>query len=174
MVRLLAPVLVFTAEEIFQLMPKTRAMQEIESVHLLKWLDVPQEWVNPKIEERYQLLITLRPFVMRSLEDQRSAGKIGSSLEAKVIFKSCSERDLNYLNEHLQELPSDFIVSQVEIQKVDDVKNPIGSVFAQTEVEIVDADGKKCERCWNYRDLGVDADYPNLCERCAKVVKPLE
>ena len=47
-------------------------------------------------------------------------------------------------------------------------------MFAQTEVEIAQADGEKCDRCWNYRILGADTDHPSLCERCAKVLKTLE
>jgi len=171
LVRFLAPILVFTTEEVFSLMPKSKEIQMIESVHLLPWPGIPKEWKNRKIVEDYDLLVALRPFVMRALENKRTAGGIGSSLEAKILFRTSSERDQAYLQEHLAELPEVFIVSQVEVKKVDVVTEALGGTFTQTTVEVAEADGKKCGRCWNYRLLGEDADYPDLCQRCAEVVR---
>jgi len=167
LVRLLAPILVFTAEEVFGLMPKNQELRSAAGVHCLAWLEVPEQWRNQDIQRRYEPLVALRPFVMRALEDQRKDGRIGSSLEARIIFKSCSAEDLEYLTAHQDELPADFIVSQVDVRSVETVSNPLGSQFSRTEVEIVRAEGEKCQRCWNYRVLGVDPDYPDLCERCA-------
>ncbi len=172
-VRFLAPMLVFTAEEIFSLMPKRKNIQAVESVHLLSWLDIPQEWRNQGIVDDFDLLVALRPFVLRALENKRAIGDIGSSLEAKVIFRTSSKRDWEYLHGRLSDLPAVFIVSQVELVKADEVKDAIGDAFGQTAVEILGADGEKCERCWNYRLLREDADYPDLCGRCADVVRKM-
>jgi len=173
LVRFLAPMLVFTAEEIFSLMPKTQEMKTVDSVHLLSWLDVPQEWMNERIEKDFELLAALRPFVMKALEDKRAAGEIGSSLEAKVIFQSNSPRDVRYLKDHMADLPSAFIVSQVELQETDAVEGLIGDMFSQTGIKIGKADGQKCERCWNYRQLGGHSHYATLCDRCAQVVQKM-
>jgi len=171
LVRLLAPIFVFTAEEVFGLMPKDKELRAVVSVHCLAWLDVPGQWRNQEIQRRYEPLVALYPFVMRALEDQRKDGKIGSSLEARIIFQSCSPRDLEYLTAHQDELPADFIVSQVEIRPVEAVSHPLGAQFPQTEVDIVPAQGEKCQRCWKYRVLGINPDYPDLCEPCASAVK---
>ncbi len=172
--RLLAPILVFTADEIFSSMPKDRAMQNVASVHLLPWLETPQQWMNEQIISDFELLVALRPHVTRALENKRAAGEIGSSLEAKVVFRSSSERDVSYLRKRLADLPAVFIVSQVEVDDVKTVDGAIGEMFAQTAVDIVRADGEKCQRCWNYRPLGQDTRYPSLCARCAEVVSALE
>ncbi|MEW5895179.1 MAG: isoleucine--tRNA ligase [Candidatus Omnitrophota bacterium] len=174
LVRLLAPILVFTVEEIFSLMPKTQEMKGVESVHLLPWLAVREEWFNEDIEKDFAFLVDLRPFLMKELEYKRSEGLIGSSLEAKIIFRTSSERDFKWLNRHLKSLNAYFIVSQVEVEQVEKVSKPLSNAaFPQTEAAVVMAQGEKCDRCWNYRELGIDPEHPELCERCAEVVKQL-
>jgi isoleucyl-tRNA synthetase len=175
LVRLLAPILVFTSEEVFAAMPKDRGTQAVSSVHLLSWLGVPDDWKSQEavdIEERYRRLIELRPFVMKALEDQRQAGLIGSSLDAKIRFRSASERDQRYLENLQGVLPSFFIVSQVGIEKVAEVENGVSAVFSKTEILIERADGRKCVRCWNYSaEVGKNQEHPQLCERCWPVVR---
>ncbi|HSA30452.1 MAG TPA: isoleucine--tRNA ligase [Candidatus Omnitrophota bacterium] len=174
LVRLLAPILVFTAEEVFEAMPKGADLRSLDSIHLADWLNTPQEWRNPDLQERFSLLVELRPFVMKALEEERAKGLIGSSLEAKVIFETASQRDQEYLAGRLKDLPEAFIVSQVEVRKVDSVENGVSPQFSQTKIMIVKADGQKCVRCWNYRELGVSAGHPQLCGRCAEVVMRIE
>lgn len=175
LVRLLAPILVFTAEEIFELMPKTKDIKSVENVHLLPWLDVNKAWFNGELKKDFLFLVDLRPFVMRELENKRTEGLIGSSLQAKVIIKTSSERDLQWLQAHEDDLAMYFIVSQVEFEKVEEISQPLSSsLFSQMEIRVLKADGEKCDRCWNYRSLGADADHPMLCERCAQVVKQIE
>lgn len=174
LVRMLAPILSFSADEIFWSMPKPLQMRNIPSVHALKWLDVPPEWQNPQKESDIQLLVALRPHVLKALEDQRRVGFIGSSLEAKLMFQTASDRDFDYLSKHCKILPSAFIVSQVDIRRVSTVEKPCGDSFPQTEILVQKAEGVKCARCWNYRtDCGHISDYPDLCTRCAVVVKEL-
>ncbi len=173
LVRLLAPLMCYTAEEIFAVMPKDEAMKKVSSVHLLDWLDVPDDWHNVKTEEKFKILIELRPFVLKSLEDKRREGLIGSSLEAKVIFKSSSKRDLDYLKANLGLLPSAFIVSQVEVLE-ESVSSGLSDNFSQTQVLIEKAQGQKCPRCWNIKsDIGHDRDHQTLCTRCAANVKEI-
>lgn len=174
LVRLLAPILVFTAEEVFQAMPKGRDLKSLDSIHLADWLQAPSVWRNPQLEDRFQLLVELRPCVMKALEEERSKGLIGSSLEAKVVFETSSERDKQYLEKHLLDLPAAFIVSQVEVNGVDSVDNGVSLQFPKTRIMIAKADGQKCVRCWNYRELNVSADHPQLCGRCAEAVTTIE
>ncbi|OGX08557.1 MAG: isoleucine--tRNA ligase [Omnitrophica WOR_2 bacterium GWA2_47_8] len=172
LVGLLAPVLSFTTEEVFNYMPKNVHSSLESSVHLLVWEKASAHWDNEHIAEKFKLLIDLRPFVLKALEEKRRNGSIGSSLEAKVIFKTASQRDHDYLNSLAGLLPSIFIVSQVEIKKVASVEEGLGEVFAKTAVAVEKADGEKCIRCWAYRtDIGVDKEHAQLCGRCLKAIK---
>lgn len=174
-VRLMAPIMVFTADEVFAAMPKTSAMQGVDNVHCLEWLDVPAEWQDAQIDKKFELLIALRPHILRALEDARTKGEIGSSLEAKICFQTASQRDLQYLENFGDLLPAIFIVSQVAIEQVQGVEKGLSEIFSQTIVQISKAAGEKCSRCWNYFvDLGSDPEHPLLCKRCTGVVKKLE
>jgi len=172
LVRVMAPILSFTAEEIFKAMPRRNDVKDISSVHLLSFEDIPKSWINHAIEEQFRILFNLRPDVLKALEEKRSAGEIGSSLEAKVIFYTASDQDYQYFRAHQSMLPAAFIVSQVEINKVNDVEGGLSEEFAKTRVEINQADGEKCHRCWNYTtDIGRDQEHQSLCARCTANVK---
>ncbi|MDP8211824.1 MAG: isoleucine--tRNA ligase [Candidatus Zapsychrus exili] len=172
LVRVLAPVLSFTSEEVFNLMPKSSLNKNVKSVHLLEWQDTPKEWGNEDIIKKFELLVLLRPYILKSLEDKRRDGAIGSSLEAKVIFNTASKRDFDYLAEFKDMLPAAFIVSQAEINKVEDVTEGLSEEFNKTEIIIEKADGDKCPRCWNYKvDIGKDPKHNTICAHCATMVK---
>ncbi len=172
LVRLTAPVFCFTSEEIFQAMPKDVTMRDVPSVHVLTWSDCPDEWGDEAVVERFAPLVALRPHVLKALEEKRRAGEIGSSLEAKVIFRTAGQRDRSYFKKNAKDLPAAFIVSQVEIREIQEVSRGLSEEFAKTEIVIERADGAKCSRCWNYRtDLGRDSKHPTLCERCTTIVK---
>lgn len=174
LVRVLAPVITFTAEEIFHNMPKTEDMRAVESVHMLRWLDVPDQWRQAEIEEHFKLLLELRPHVMRTLEDRRSEGLIGSSLDAKVIFNTASERDYEYLASFGEGLADYFVVSQALVRKTQSVASAVGGEFPKTEIAVEKADGKKCSRSWKYSlDVGQDPDFPTLSLRSAQIVKEI-
>jgi len=147
-------------------------MHDIPSVHLLSCLECPQEWGDDTIKEKFASLVALRPHVLKALEEKRRAGDIGSSLAAKVIFKTASPRDLQYLKEKAEILPAVFIVSQVEITETKEISQGLSDEFAKTEIMIQKADGPKCSRCWNYKtDVGQDHEHQTLCQRCATIVK---
>jgi len=174
LVRVFAPITCFTAEEVFLAMPKDAAARDAQSVHLLPWLDCPQEWNNEAIKKEFAPLIELRPYVLKALEDMRRTGEIGSSLEAKLIFRTASPRDLEYLNQNHDMLPGAFIVSQVEIQEVNEVSQGLSDEFGKTTIAIEKADGLKCSRCWNYKtDVGQNTEHQSLCARCTVIVKEL-
>lgn len=175
LVRSLSPILCFTAEEIYSSMPKESAFAQVKSVHLLDWLSPLNEWSNQEIDKKFELLVSLRPFVMKALEEKRRDGVIGSGLQAKVIFKTSSDRDYEYLTKVLDILPSVFVVSQVEVNRQEDVKAGLSDVFKKTQILIEKSDGQKCERCWNFRlDVGCNTQYETLCARCAAIVKEHE
>ncbi|MFA5059000.1 MAG: isoleucine--tRNA ligase [Candidatus Omnitrophota bacterium] len=175
LVRMAAPMLSFTAQEILEFMPKDPTLKNAANVHLLPWPKALGQWKEDKTDEKFKVLIALRPHVSKALEEKRQQGLIGSSLDAKIVFETASERDLKQLNQFSEnELKSVFIVSGVKVKLVSEIKNGIGADFPQTAVVVEKADGQKCERCWNYSVLvGQDKQHLTLCERCTPVVKEM-
>ncbi|OGX09378.1 MAG: isoleucine--tRNA ligase [Omnitrophica WOR_2 bacterium RIFOXYB2_FULL_38_16] len=172
LVRVIAPILCFTAEEIFGVMPKDASIKEVSSVHLLEWVDLPDVWNDPDIGEQYQMLQNIRPYVLKALEDKRRENQIGSSLEAKVTLRTEDLAVFDYFNGCKEHLPSVFIVSFVAVDKVEVVKNGLSDEFSKTEIIIEKADGTKCARCWNFKtDVGSDSGHITICARCASIVK---
>ena len=171
LVRVLAPVLSFTAEEIFEAMPKDSEMESVASVHLLDWLVVPGDWHNQEIEEKFKRLAAIRPDVLKAIEEKRQAGEVGSSLEAKILIKTGSRSEYDYLKKHEDALPAVFIVSQAAVDHVPNSGEPAAGSSAR-QIVVQKADGHKCGRCWNYRtDVGEDFEHPSLCGRCTANVK---
>ncbi|MFA5155883.1 MAG: isoleucine--tRNA ligase [Candidatus Omnitrophota bacterium] len=157
LVRAMAPILVFTAEEIWQCMLKAKAERAIASVHLAAW---PAE-ADILPEEGLKEIFALIPEVTKVLEEKRSAGLIGSSFDAKIKLLTNNEIRYNYLSALRQDLPEIFKVSQVEVEKRE---GPAG-------IEVSKADGIKCERCWNYsHSVGADKDHPLICDRCCRAI----
>jgi len=168
LVRIMSPVMSFTAEEVFSAMPKTSDFKDFKSVHLLDWPQVPDDWKNEQVDEKFRFLFELRPLVLKALEEKRQIGEIRSPLEAKVILKAASDRNIKSFNECKDFMPEFFVVSQVEVKK------PLDIVDQKIEITIEKADGQKCSRCWNYKlTVGKDAQHPSLCDRCAANVKEL-
>ena len=157
--RLLAPVLVFTADEIWKYLPH-REQDNAESVMLNDWPAVDPRYDNAELENKWDRILEVRDSVLRALEEARNKKLIGQSLEAKVVLKTKGKLK-EFLSANRDILPTVFITSQVEITDGDN----------ELEVEIVPADGKKCERCWLYSEaVGRDHEHPTLCERCSKTI----
>ena len=173
MVRLTAPILAFTSQEVFASMPKFRATQDVANVHLLEWAQSPSAWSDPGLAQQYRFLLAdFRPCVLKVLEEKRQEGLIGSSLEAQVVIETASDQDLNRLSVFEDKvLKEAFIVSQARVQKVPDVDQGVSVDFPKTRVLIAKADGVKCPRCWNYSpSVGSHLEHPELCARCAAIV----
>jgi isoleucyl-tRNA synthetase len=171
LIRILAPMMSFTAEEVLEFSPKRKSVIP-SSVHCLSWPTVDKNWIVPELEEKFKVLLEMRGFVLKALDEQRKAGKIGSGLQAKVIMATASHRDYQYFSSFKENLASLFIVSQVELKQVTSVTAPLNEYFGQTELQIYPADGVKCARCWNLRtDVGQSVAHPSLCSRCAEIVE---
>ncbi len=154
LVRELAPLIPFTAEEIW------RHFKGTGSVHLSDWPEVDEKAVDADLEKNWQKLRQLRESVLKELEEKRIAKVIGSPLDAKIILYIKDDLEYNLLSKYLNDLPSLFIVSQVELKKAEERK-----------IAVDKADGKKCSRCWNWNDsVGSDSAHPTLCKRCRDVV----
>ena len=173
LLRLIAPITVFTAEEVWKHLP--RAASEPASVHMATFPVAAEldRVLNDARAKNWDRLLQVREEVLKALEPVRAAKIITSGLEARVTLAAKTELAA-LLRTYAAYLPGLFIVSQVEI--VDTAAQgaaPSGIEGLQIRVER--AHGKKCERCWNYSThVGESADYPTLCERCVAALNEIE
>ena len=162
--RLIAPILSFTADEVWQQLPKVEGREP--SVHLALFpnmLEIIPGTVRT-IEEDWAQLLQFRDVVLQELESARQAKLIGKSLEAKVVTNGSGPVTL--LNRYRSSLEEIFNVSQVEVGLPAAGFPSIGP--GESTVNVMRADGTKCERCWRYvPDVGDSPDYPTVCLRCA-------
>ena len=162
LVRVIAPILSFTAEEAYSKMPDSGG----ESVHLAQWPGLKDVKPEKDLAARYERLFKIRPGVLLALEEKRKEKKIGSPLEAKVILTPNCDDNHKFLKSVEGELPSVFIVSQIEVKEADP------SLKSDYNIEVESAEGDKCQRCWNFSPtVGGDTLHKDLCARCAGVVK---
>jgi isoleucyl-tRNA synthetase len=168
LVRLLAPIMSFTCEEIWGYLP---AAGRGASVALAKF-PAKAEIAGPddaKAREDWTLLRGVREEVLKALEEARGAKLIGTGLEAQVVL-TAAEPTYSVLTRYQAQLRYLFIVSAVTVQR-----GEASNGQSPLRVEIKKADGQKCERCWNYSTrVGEDAEYPTVCERCSAVLKEIE
>lgn len=175
--RLLAPVLAFTSEDIWQHLP--RSSDWVESVQLTDMPEVNEEYLDTELEEKWRRIMAVRGEVVRLLERKRQEKLIGNSLEGAVDLYA--EKEIyDFLYPMLEDLPVIFIVSSARLHKLTGKENlpgglPEGAVPTDIDglyVAVSKALGEKCERCWMYHEeVGKDIDHPTLCPRCVGVVK---
>ena len=154
-VRLLAPILSFTAEEVYDNMP----YEDAESVHLT---DFPVKNVieDAALEAKWDKLLEVRDDVNKALEESRNEKVIGKSLEAAVEVYSSDAEVVELLNS-VANLNQFFIVSKVEVKENDGVSYDLATV------KVTKAEGHRCERCWNIVD---EVNEEGLCPRCASIL----
>ncbi|MCA1564208.1 MAG: isoleucine--tRNA ligase [Acidobacteria bacterium] len=172
--RLLAPVLVFTADEIWENIPRGTGGTEAApaSVHLAEFPTVSGER-DEELQERWTRLFEMREGVLIKLEAARNQKVIGSSLEARVSLVATGEH-YKFLKEYEEQLRYIFIVSQVSVSEVHTTSGAVKSPIAVT-VMVERAGGEKCERCWSYSvRVGESARYPTACERCVEALAEIE
>ncbi|MCQ2470192.1 MAG: class I tRNA ligase family protein, partial [Ruminococcus sp.] len=157
--RLAAPIISFTAEEIWQFMPHS-ASDDKESVFLNQMPEKSGISFTDEFVEKWNFIYNTRLGVNKVLEDARNEKVIGKSLEAKIIIKS-SDADFDRYTALADQLKDILIVSGVEVEKSE----------GETEFVVAKADGEKCDRCWCYsKYVGTNHDHPTLCERCAVAI----
>ena len=165
--RLAAPIISFTAEEIWSYMPHASS-DDTESIFLNQMPEKSGIEFSDKFVSDWQVIAAIRENVNKVLEEKRNEKLIGKSLEAKVVI-TCDEESFDALNAIKEKLAEYLIVSEVEIK--------VGMEHGDVEsngygYEAVRAAGGKCERCWCYSDtVGSDSEHPTLCARCASAIK---
>ena len=160
LLKLMAPVLSFTAEEAWGILLSSTLKSSSDVGRLTIFTEcfhvMPAVSDTKDLEQRWTRLREIRSLVMRKLEDLRSAGSIGSSLQGEVDL-TASGHDLALLESVADQLPFIFIVSRVGVQ----------AGTGELDISIAPSTHQKCERCWHWRDdIGQDPVHPHICGRC--------
>ena len=172
LVRLLAPIMSFTADEVWRYLPAVEGREP--SAHLSRFpaaAEIAGE-MSPEKNADLDTLLQIRPEVLKALETARQNKVIGSGLEAKVAI-AASEPVYSVLKRNENDLKALFIVSNVELQAAASADS--GNESSGINVQVSEAPGQKCERCWNYSvHVGEDSKYPTVCERCSAALKEID
>ncbi|MGH9789429.1 MAG: class I tRNA ligase family protein, partial [Candidatus Acidiferrales bacterium] len=172
LVRLAAPFLVFTTEEVWQHLPG--APNRAASVHLTEFPQPKEIDAGLPADKaaRWEKLFEVRGEVLKALERARQAKQIRGSLDAQVLLRA--EGDWAALLEtYREQLRALFIVSAVDLSR-DSVPEVQPSDLPGLAIGVRAADGAKCARCWNYSPkVGTFSIHPAVCERCAPVLEEL-
>ena len=159
---LMAPLLPFTTEEAWEVMPSFHGKEE--SIHLELFPPFDKVWLGADQFQEWKELKGVRESVLKELEVARESKLIGNSLEARVILKVPPSFQ-HILDKYADELASLFIVSSVELEHHSEM---------ELSIQVSKADGGKCRRCWNYSPyVGTNEEFPVYCQRCEYVVREI-
>ncbi len=176
--KLMAPILSFTAEEIWQFVQKLELKTQNpkpktqNSVFLSSFPSIKKQFLDNELEKRWESLLTIRSEANKALEIKRKEKIIGTSLDAKLVLYLQNE-EFNLIQAYKDFLPTLFIVSEVEVhlfttRVVDACES---AEIKDLYIKVERASGGKCERCWNWStEVGVLEDHPQICERCHNVL----
>ena len=184
LIQLLAPVLAFTSEESWQYLPKKPG--DPESVHLLNYDDLSRfkekdenvVYENIGWNSFYEIFLKIRPEVLKKIEEVRTRGEVGSSLEAKVEITASNEGNLVILNALKKwkdrfgrdQLAESLIVSEVEVFAAEKMAQD-----GDLKITVSRTNLPKCPRCWVHsREIGQSSEYQDLCPKCADAVSKLQ
>ena len=158
LVKIIAPMASFTAEEIWKYMPHKDG-ENTESVMLSYYPEVNEKYEDKELEAKWDKILKIKEAVAKKLEEARAEKVIGHSLNAKVIISAEGE-EYKFLNDNKELLKDVFIVSGLDL------------VEGTSEIKVQVAEGEKCERCWKYDvTVGQDKENPTICHRCSEALK---
>ncbi len=168
LVKILSPVLVHTADELWEHLPGTEA----DSVHLADWPTPPERWKNDDLGWRWERLLEIREALYEEIEGLREDDKINESGEVNVELFSGNQEFADLLDDYVEKLPSYFLVSEVSIRNgsiPEDVTT--SDELAGIGFRVTPSDNEKCDRCWRYLpSVGNHEDFEDLCDRCHDIV----
>ena len=170
LVRLVAPILSFTADEVWGYLPQVDGREV--SVHIAQF-PFPEELATGaegrELNEEFGQLRAVREVGLKALEAARASKAIGKALDAKLILRVPNAPVAQLLSKYERDLPELFGVSQVELQAIDPALSA-----SVTEAEFGEAEGERCDRCWRYTmDVGAEGMYPTVCARCADALEKI-
>jgi len=156
-VKTMAPILTFTAEDIYSHMGPA---QKKESIFLERLPDAKPEYINESLEKKWEAILEIRSEAYKKIEQFRAEKHVTQTSECDIEI-SCKKEAFEALSGIEAYLPLVFLVSSVSVKEAGELK-----------IEVKKTSNVKCERCWRYLpDVGTDSDHPTLCKRCADVVK---
>ena len=163
--RIMAPILAFTAEEIWNFMPGRKTNSE--SVHMASLPVVNEAWKDKPLAEEWRQIIEVRGEVTKALEEARVKKIIGHSLNASTTIYADGEL-YDILEKHKDDLRTLFIVSEASLIKGDTPDEIYKSLDVEgLSIRVEPAPGEKCERCWVHDiSVGLDSEQPTICRRC--------
>jgi isoleucyl-tRNA synthetase len=171
LVKLVAPVLVHTAHEVWEHLGDR---EELDSVHLAAWPKEDAGRVDAGLDERFARLIKVREEVAREIEKMRAAKLIGSSMEVAVRLYTENPELAAFLQSFGGTLSTCLMTSDVTVECAIPETAVQGVEMKDLFVKVSKSEHKKCVRCWNLRSsVGSNSEHPDLCERCSKVVSNL-
>ena len=168
--RLLAPVMCFTCEEVWEAIPATARPESVHVALFPAEHEILDEGIRnlEKFRADWTILLSLREAALKSLEEARQAKTLGSSVEAQVTLKLSGEA-YEVARRYASSLRELLIVSDVRLEEA-----ASGNGSAPVIAEVTRAPGKKCERCWTYSThVGEDRIYPTVCERCSRALREI-
>jgi isoleucyl-tRNA synthetase len=165
LVKLMAPLLPFTAEEIWEYMPDHD--QNAPSVHLTQLPEPNPEFEDGDLAQKWEQVLVVRGEVTKALEEARNKKLVGHPLDAAVTI-SAKEALYNTMLPHVDDLRYIFIVSEAELLKDKELEGAFVSKDVEgLSIRIEKASGEKCERCWVHdTSVGTNSEHPTICSRC--------
>jgi isoleucyl-tRNA synthetase len=161
LVRLMAPILSFTAEEVWE-----ELADGTTSVFEQTWYEFPLPRDAEQLRLRWRKLRELRADVLKQLEALRAAGKVGSPLQGEVELYASGENG-DFLRSFADDLRFVFITSQARVKNGAAAAEAVGTVLPDVRIKVYPSSHAKCERCWHYREeVGRNGEHPGLCGRC--------
>ncbi len=170
MARLLAPMLTFTAEEVWLALPSYEGKQP--SVHMTLFPEVNPQYLNTELGEKWKTMLAVRSEISKAIEVARQKKVVGHSLDAAITVAP-PEKMASLLESHKEDLRAILIVSCFDVVKKGEIKEAFESQeIPGLFVGVAKAKGGKCNRCWIYSEsLGSDPEHPTICDRCLTNLK---
>lgn len=167
--KIIAPILSFTADEIWHYIPKTSDLADAESVLLTDMPEKEDISVDDEFIKRFETIHAIRDEVKKALEGARAEKVIGSSLESKITIYSDDDNLIKFVSDNLDDLAAIFIASEVDVAESGEGEYKAENLPMSIKVE--KASGEKCERCWTFsKTVGEDETHPTLCARCRNII----
>jgi len=168
LVKLVAPVLVHTAHEVWE---HLEYREDLDSVHLALWPEPDEGLKDARLDARFERLMKVREEVAREIEKMRNEKTVGSGLEVAVTLYAEDDEVKALLEGFGDDLSTLFLTSDVTLAAEKPESAVEGVELKGLWVKTTKSEHPKCVRCWNFRQsVGANAEHPALCERCARVV----
>jgi isoleucyl-tRNA synthetase len=172
MARIMAPIMPFTAEEIWSYLPAVA--DKTESIHMALFPTPNPDLTDDRLAQKWETLIRVRAEVTKALEQARADKVIGHSLDAAVTI-GLGEDLYGVMSDFQDDLHSILIVSRAAVVQGEIADGYIGQETEGVWVKVQPAGGEKCQRCWVYDDsVGQIAEHPTICTRCHGALKQMD